>query len=338
MTQPRSSVPWLALLLLLAVLGPSARAGDLFVACGGFRDTGVQEFDSTTGAYVGLFVPGGGNGPQPGTLAFGPNGDLFLTDQSTSSVLEYNGRTGAFVRTFVPSGSGGLNSPADLQFGPNGDLFVSDHFKVLEYNGTTGAFVRTFVPSSITGPQPVTLAFGPNGDLFVTDQLNTAVQEYNGKTGAFVRTFVPSGSGGLMNANGVAFGPNGDLFVSTKSNTFPPDNAAVLEYNGKTGAFDKTFVPFLSGGLISPQDMVFGPNGDLFVTDVLLGAVLEYNGTTGAFVHAFFTGLGSLPTDVTFGPAVPEPSSWLLMGCGLLAGLGLAARRPGRPAPTNKDE
>jgi hypothetical protein len=47
-------------------------------------------------------------------------------------------------------------------------------------------------------------------------------------------------------------------------------------------------------------------------------------------VQRFFTGLGSLPTDVTFGPAsaVPEPSSLLLMtGGGLLVGLGLAARR-----------
>ena len=372
MTRPRSSVPWLAL-LLLAVLGPSARA-DLFVACAGFSNVGVQEFDSTTGAFVRFFVPGGSNNgpPQPGALAFGPNGDLFLTDMSTSTVDEYNGRTGAFVRTFVPYGGGGLNSPADLTFGPNGDLFVSDHFKVLEYNGTTGAFVRTFVPyggggllspadlkfgpngdlfvsdhfkvqeyDGVTGAFVKTfvppgsgglgnMVFGPNGDLFVSDSSAGTILEYNGKTGAFVSIFVTKGSGGLINPSGLAFGPHGELFVGSNGNTFPSADAAVLEYDGTTGAFVKTFVPFLGGGLIHPAGMALGPNGDLFVADALLGAVLEYDGTTGTFVTAFATGLASLPTDVTFGPsaAVPEPSSWLLLtGGGLLAGLGLAARR-----------
>src|SRR5262249_60643450 len=123
---PRSSVPWLAPLLLavlapllLAVLGPSARA-DLFIACSGFKDAGVQEFDSTTGAFVRFFVPGGSNNgpPQPGALAFGPNGDLFLTDVSTSTVDEYNGTTGAFVSTFVPYGGGGPGLPHVLEFAP----------------------------------------------------------------------------------------------------------------------------------------------------------------------------------------------------------------------------
>jgi len=328
MTQPRSSVPWLAL-LLLAVLGPSARA-ELFVACTGFSNSGVQEFDSTTGAFVRFFVPGGSNNgpPQPGALAFGPNGDLFLTDVSTSTVDEYNGTTGAFVRTFVPYGGGGLLSPADLKFGPNGDLFVSDHFKVQEYDGVTGAFVKTFVPPGSGGLG--NMVFGPNGDLFVSDSSTGTILEYNGKTGAFVSIFVTKGSGGLINPSGLAFGPHGELFVGSNGNSFPSADAAVLEYDGTTGAFVKTFVPFLGGGLIHPAGMALGPNGDLFVADALLGAVLEYDGTTGTFVTAFATGLASLPTDVTFGPsaAVPEPSSWLLLtGGGLLAGLGLAARR-----------
>ena len=72
---------------------------------------------------------------------------------------------------------------------------------------------------------------------------------------------------------------------------------------------------------------------DLFVSSFGTNAVLEYNGTTGAFVKSFVpTGGGGLitPTDVTFGPAgpaVPEPSSLLLTGGGLLGVLGLAAAR-----------
>jgi hypothetical protein len=41
-------------------------------------------------------------------LTFGPNGNLFVSSNTSNSVLEYNGTTGAFVTAFVPSGSGGL--------------------------------------------------------------------------------------------------------------------------------------------------------------------------------------------------------------------------------------
>ena len=40
----------------------------------------------------------------------------------------------------------------------------------------------------------------------------------------------------------------------------------MLEYNGTTGAFVTTFVGSLSGGLATPLDLVFGPNGNLFVS------------------------------------------------------------------------
>ena len=101
MTKPRSSVPWLAL-LLLAVLGPSARAGDLFVACSGFENVGVQEFDSTTGAYVRMFVPGS-NGPKPETLAFGPNG---IEGAAIYKSRLANNRGNAYIQGVIEGGEG----------------------------------------------------------------------------------------------------------------------------------------------------------------------------------------------------------------------------------------
>jgi len=82
-------------------------------------------------------------------------------------------------------------------------------------------------------------------------------------------------------------------------------NDAVLEYNGTTGAFVKTFTS--GGSLSAPVGLVFGPNGDLFVSGDSNNAVLEYNGTTGAFIGSFAQTTGacsglSLPRDLTFGP------------------------------------
>jgi DNA-binding beta-propeller fold protein YncE len=98
------------------------------------------------------------------------NPNLFVSGNSSSTVLEYNGTTGAFVGTFVPSGSGGLISPAGLVFGPNGDLFVSSFntSSVLEYNGTTGAFVSTFASGGGLS-SPFGLVFGPQAPSSVPE-------------------------------------------------------------------------------------------------------------------------------------------------------------------------
>ena len=51
----------------------------------------------------------------------------------------------------------------------------------------------------------------------------------------------------------VVFGPNGHLYVSS------PISDAVLEYNGTTGAFVKTFAS--CGWLAGPSSLGFGPSG-----------------------------------------------------------------------------
>lgn len=44
------------------------------------------------------------------------------------------------------------------------------------------------------------------------------------------------------------------------------DNSRVLRYDGTTGAFLDTFVPTAAGGLRNPAGLVFGPDGNLYVS------------------------------------------------------------------------
>src|SRR5262249_57877920 len=87
----------------------------------------------------------------PIDLAFGPDGNLYVSSYGTNSVLRYNGATGGFLGTFASGG--GLNQPLELVFGPDGNLYVSSSGSnsVLRYSGTTGAFLDAIVSSGSGG-------------------------------------------------------------------------------------------------------------------------------------------------------------------------------------------
>jgi hypothetical protein len=118
-----------------------------------------------------------------------------------------------------------------------------------------------------------------------------------------------------------------DLFVSSLGTN------EVLRYDGSTGASLGAFVTAGSGGLLFPQGLTFGPDGNLYVSSSATNQVLRYDGRTGAFIDAFVTaGSGGLtqPTFLIFtpqqgaSPAVPEPASLTLLGLAALALAGYA--------------
>jgi outer membrane protein assembly factor BamB len=90
-----------------------------------------------------------------------------------------------------------------------------------------------------------------------------------------------------------------DLFVIDAGHT------RVLRYDGSTGAFLNELVPPGSGGLLSPQDLTVGPDGNLYISSWSTGNIKRYDRTTGAFLGNFVkSGSGGLshPDQVVFGP------------------------------------
>jgi secreted PhoX family phosphatase len=67
------------------------------------------------------------------------------------------------------------------------------------------------------------------------------------------------------------------------------------------GDFIDVFVSSESGGLGSPDGMLFGPDGNLYVASDSTDEVLRYDGVTGAFIDVFVSGGGCLPS-AEFGP------------------------------------
>jgi sugar lactone lactonase YvrE len=215
--------------------------------------------------------------------------------------------------SFITVGSGGLSSPFGLTLGPDGNVYVaSNGGAVLRYNGTTGAFMNTFVSQGSGGlgfgntASTAGLAFGPDGNLYVTSGSTNQVLEYSGNTGAFITAFVPAGSGGLNFPTGVTFGPDGNLYVTSFSTN------AILRYQGPlhaspgsplpaSGQSGATFVVSSSGGLLYPNHILFGPDGNLYADGGQTHGILRYNGTTGAFLDAFAPSQNPAEGDLGYG-------------------------------------
>jgi streptogramin lyase len=173
-------------------------------------------------------------------------------------------------------------------------LLATSTTEVLRFDEITGAFVDVFIPLGDPDEFP-RMTFGPDGALYIP--VNADVLRFNGFTGTFLGVFVPEGSGGLHLPGKAVFGPDCSLYVAN-------GGAEVLRYQGKTGDFVDVFVPPGSGGFADTlRDMVFGPDGDLYV--VADGDVLRYDGRTGEFLGTFVpAGAGGLnfADHLAFGP------------------------------------
>jgi len=78
---------------------------------------------------------------------------------------------------------------------------------------------------------------------------------------------------------------------------------SILAYYGRTGEFIRTFAS--GGGLETPRDFAFGPDGNLYAVSWTNHNVVRFNGQTGAFMDVFITPSGGYPREpfgIAFGP------------------------------------
>lgn len=295
-------------------MGTAAQA-DLFVSHGaGNSYSGiVSSFGQYTGAaklsITGSLVWGEG-------LALGPDGNLYVADQNTGSVLRYNPSTGALIGTFTSSLT--PSAAFAITFGPDGSLYMADNLGYIRrYNGSTGAATGTFscAPPSGGTCYPFGLAFGPDGNLYVSDLSSRGVLKFNGSTRAFMSVFIPAmGSPTTTFPWGLHFGPNGNLYVA-----YTYSSAAtyeILEFNGSSGA---QIAGFLATGIVN-ADFAFGPDQEIYLannygfqrfsssTGGMLGAFGSgYNGTAG-FIVMGGPGVLSVPPYVIYDPVTVIPT------------------------------
>jgi streptogramin lyase len=231
--------------------------------------------------------------------------DVIVTGYEESSILLF-GDDGTAENPIVPPFSfQGIVGPAGITYGPDGLLYVSNQTSVffpgmddsiVKVDPSTGA-VMPFIDLP-SGYVPAGLKFGPDGNLYVSHnggqtagEGTGSVDVYDGTRGTFLGTLVPN----LTQPTSLLFDKHGNLYVSNFG-----DGTVVL--------FDGTNVSTLvsagSGGLAGPAGLQIGPDGNLYVVDLLLWAVRIYDSQSGASLGDFIPAGGALdnqyPSDLLF--------------------------------------
>jgi subtilisin-like proprotein convertase family protein len=246
-------------------------------------------------------------------LAFGPDGNLYVTDVSTNganplgSVIEYFGPNaatpGKLAKMFVAPGAGGLKSAEGLVWGSDGkggnDLYVAG---VYGTGATAVPAVFRYHADGTPDPSPDGLARDANSALYTTAVPDPSL----------------TGPGANTVYNGLTFDVAGNLYVAafgSGGGTFASD---ILRFQGPavanpgepvgTGIFVKGDS---TNGLNIPVGVTFGPDGELYVANSGGGNVLRFNslgisdpatvGAPGAEYVKAATGQLTTPTYLTFG-------------------------------------
>lgn len=283
-------------LLVLIFTAAEARADILFAAA---NSGSVFAYDTTQSNPFRLTAvyepPHGFSG-----VSLNRSGDLISTTYDGSLYVTLaGGGTG-----LIASGLGELTSVA---VDANNSLYLADYSGGTILRRTIDGVMSTFA-SGLVGPTG--LVFDKLGNLYVSEA-NGAIARFD--SCGIGTTFAT----GLHGPEGMAFDAAGNLYVAEYN------SGDVVRFAGTAGP--SVFV----GGLLSPDGVAFDSAGNLFVADFANNSI--YRVTPGG-ARTFFANTDGEPGMLAIlpsvgGPAIPEPSSLVLVGSGLLAASIFRRRR-----------
>ncbi len=292
-------------------------------------DASTAQASSTAKPREAAFVP-----LRPTALAVGPNGNLYIADQTRNQILERlpDGRFTVVAGTGKPGFAGDegpavnakIDDPGGMAFGSDGSLYFADQgnerVRAISPTGTITTIVGDGEPSKVSGfvsdgtpaldasltPNDVTIA--PGGSLYIATGEQVLRLDTNGNLVTVVGADMthegvngvggPAVDGSADGVDGMAFDPAGDLYLfgfNTKAVLLVTPSGELTEPPG-----DQNIYPRGNGGLVTT------PNGSVVAMSEL--SVVRLSPTGDQTIFSFFPGTfhgisGFSPNGIAVGPA-----------------------------------
>jgi DNA-binding beta-propeller fold protein YncE len=280
---------------------------DLPVASGQQTPTGSNTADTNTSGVYDLTTStkaGNGKGQYriPRTLAFAPDGSIYVLDSGNARVQKFSAE-GKFLFSFGKFGTGlgefnlislnpaNLNAndggPAGIAVDGEGNVFVSDTWNYrIEKFDANGTFLSTWGQGLDVRNNPdlakanLTGFYGPRGlaydltkgELYVTDTGNRRIIVFD-NNGNPLRQFGSSGSqpGQFNEPTGIAVSPEGKVYVTDLRNK----RLQILDTNGNY--LSEISIPDWKEQALSEPYVTLDSKGNIYVSDSGNARILKFS-------------------------------------------------------------
>ena len=347
----------LSVVLCCALAGGAASASATPLLVANVFASSVDLYDTDGTLLQANFIPSFSGGlVLPANIITGPDGNIYVSSNLTGHVFKYNRTDGSPLGVVADLGSSA--APSGLAFDPSGRLFVADHgsnaVRVFDSSSTTVPVQTILIPTAAPLQQGGGIAFDDSFQrLYISSFGTSEVFVYNNQgTPALgddtMQIFADAGEGGLAIPAGVEVGADGSVYVANifgnSVSKFLADGTPVDGAGGPGTPFITIpDPPFEQPDNIAfpgfaPGDVIFDTNGDLLIsllgptnpteTPHPLGGLVRFSASTGKLIEVLAYPINSTSSLVLLedAEAVPEPSTFVLAGLGLL-GLGFVALR-----------
>jgi virginiamycin B lyase len=258
------------------------------VLCLAFVAVVPARVSASSGGVLTLFsLPG----VAASSIAAGPDGALWVTDDSNNSIDRVT-TTGTVTSYMDPS----IELPASITVGPDGALWFTNQGSCAEQPppqpcqaGSIGRITTSGVVTNYTSQQlsqPDVITAGPDGALWFTDPTATGTdcnQGYCGQIGRIttdgaITTFTSSALDAVDIPDWIAAGPDGALW-------FANSYRRTLGRITTSGAISDYYL----GNIGDAQGVTTGPDGSLWLIKSGIPPVMEQLTTTGTVLKEFTT-------------------------------------------------